>query len=194
MAKKLKVNFKKLKNLKKGNDGVGLFEKKGFVELSDDLVLPIKIKDVITSTSFIDFSENKKKIKKKVKRLMPGDPELEILKAEGEYNQGDKLPMVQVYDLADEETASQLLLGRRKQNIYKTLVHIDMDYIDEDSGEDLWTIWDIKKGDYKKLINVFIENDISDIDLAKINMKIEALKFGKKEVEEADGNEEEAEA
>lgn len=100
---------------------------------------------------------------------------MEIIKEE----KGDVDPAtISVTMIDDIEEKVREVEFKAIRDIAKNVVHIDMDYKDE-TGKDLWTIMNIKKGNYVAVIELLTSPEVGiladDMQIAKLQYTIEAI-------------------
>ncbi len=145
--------------------------KNGFVELGDDIVLPIKTLSVAEE---IDFNFDEHYNIPVIQRRATQD-ELEEIKKEDPSFNSKIIPFIKIYDKTSSEYVESMEEKKRLEQVATVIKYIDMDYILED-GNTLWQDFEIEEGDFYELAKYFAYDfNISAKDLELILIEIKAL-------------------
>ena len=127
----------------------------------------------------IEAKPNKLKLKTIIKNWHNLDKETQdmIENSEG-FDDKEKRGKVKIYDLTDEETARELKRTLLKSKLLEVVKDIDMYYVDEDMGINLWKFWEIPDGDYDSLAEWFLEMDVDDTFIGELSLQIAKIKNG----------------
>ena len=172
-----KISFKNVftkASMNIAKEGVAYINLKG-----TSFALPIKIAEITKTIMDIEAKPNKLKLKTIIKNWHNLDKETQdmIENSEG-FDDKEKRGKVKIYDLTDEETARELKRTLLKSKLLEVVKDIDMYYVDEDMGINLWKFWEIPDGDYDSLAEWFLEMDVDDTFIGELSLQIAKIKNG----------------
>lgn len=158
--------MRKLKSLK------GKTRKKtGFVELEDDIVLPVKTLSVAEEVEF-NFDEH---YSIPVIQRRATQDELEEIKKDDPSFNSKIIPFIKVYDKTSPEYAGAMEEKKRLEQVATVIKYIDMEYVNEE-GQTLWQDFEIEEGNFYELAKYFAYDfNIAAKDLELILIEIKAL-------------------
>lgn len=140
--------------------------KTGFVDLGDDIIIPIRTLS-ITEDKEIKLSSSIA-IPRKVRPATSEEKE-NLFKFDPQYNP-KTYPMICEYDVESEEYQDRFEKKDKMQRMMHVIKYIDMDYVvDEETGATLWNDLGIARGNWEGVCEYFgdtlclTENDMSKI-------------------------------
>ena len=172
-----KISFKNVftkASMNIAKEGIAYINLKG-----TSFALPIKIAGITKTIMDIEAKPNKLKLKTIIKNWHNLDKETQdmIENSEG-FDDKEKRGKVKIYDMTDEETARELKRTLLKSKLLEVVKDIDMYYVDEDMGINLWKFWEIPDGDYNSLAEWFLEMDVDDTFISELSIQIAKIKNG----------------
>lgn len=172
-----KISFKNVftkASMNIAKEGIAYINLKG-----TSFTLPIKIAGITKTIMDIEAKPNKLKLKTIIKNWHNLDKETQdmIENSEG-FDDKEKRGKAKIYDLTDEETARELKRTLLKSKLLEVVKDIDMYYIDEDMGINLWKFWGIPDGDYDSLAEWFLEMDVDGTFIDELSLQVAKIKNG----------------
>lgn len=145
----------------------------------EGISLPIKVKsleETMSIKSNYDLSKEKLTVEYKPFIRMPKSFRDMYMKTEGYRKGSTENTFFQICKLSEDE--NKIERNKYRERLFNILIHIDMDYILEESKISMWEDAGLKKGDYNGLVDIFSDIIKYEKHLDIFDLVIDKLKSG----------------
>lgn len=174
------ISLNKLKEISNKSKETYFLDLGKFIDKSlEGISLPIKVKsleETMTIKSEYDLKRDNLTLEYKPFMRMPKSFRDMYMKTEGYRKGSTENTYFQLCKLSEDE--NKIERNKYRERLFNILIHIDMDYILEESKLSMWEDAGIKKGDYNSLVDLFSGIIKYEKHLDIFDLVIDKLKSG----------------
>lgn len=174
------ISLNKLKEISTKSKETYFLDLGKFIDKTlEGISLPIKVKsleETMTIKSEYELNQDKLTVEYKPFMRMPKSFRDMYMKTDGYRKGSTENTYFQICKLSQDE--NKIEKNKYRERLFNILIHIDMDYILEDSKLSMWEDAGLKKGDYNGLVDLFSGIIKYEKHLDIFDLVIDKLKSG----------------
>lgn len=174
------ISLNKLKEISSKSKETYLLDLGKFLDRAlEGISLPIKVKSLEETMSIkSDYALKKENLTIEYKPFirMPKSFRDMYMKTEGYRKGSTENTYFQICKLSEDE--NKIERNKYRERLFNILIHLDMDYIVEETGKTMWEDAGLKVGDYNGLVDIFSGIIKYEKHLDILDIVIDKLKSG----------------